>query len=200
MLDDLPTHDLATDGGLIDEPDRPLCIVAESDHKHNDWCWAYVGSAISEYYLRNGPAPSPWTPAQLANQTFSRCDCDATNNCDLVRRLDEILTITGNLAAAPKGRALTEDEIRTEYAAKRPIGIRVDWGDSTTGVGHALIVRGIFRRNDEVRIDVTDPDYGTADYPLSAFQGTYTEHSGTWTVTYFTGPSDGGHMDLFPCP
>lgn len=158
-----------------------LAYVQQTQLQFN-WCWAAVAASTSGFY---DPA-STWTQCDLVNEEQGLVDCclnGASAACDVPWYLHLALTRTGNLRAR-WGSFATEQEIRDEIDAARPLCVRIGWSG---GTGHFVVIAGydVDIVTGELILTVHDPFSGLNTLSYDELRLSYL-NDGTWSHSYFT--------------
>jgi Papain-like cysteine protease AvrRpt2 len=147
--------------------------------EQTQWCWAAVSTSVARFY----DGGSGWTQCQMAGQELNRSSCcedGSTAECNQPWYLDRALSRAGTFAGMEAAPSTGLDPVPGEIGAGRPVCARIAWSG---GGGHVVVIEGY--RQDNTRIAVEDPWYGSSDVPMSSFRGSY-QGSGSWTHYYLT--------------
>ena len=156
-----------------------LRFIMQRQLKSN-WCWAATSTSVSYYYNSN----SPWTQCRVACTILHRNDCcndGDPNLCNVVGKLNEALTVTGNYVTLVFG-VLSAAKIQAQINAGAVIGARIEWADAT---GHFVAIYGINQINGQYYLNIADPIYGNSILPIDEFANRY-QGRGQWNVSYIT--------------
>jgi Peptidase_C39 like family len=153
-------------------------------HQRQDfWCWAATSVSVSVYY----DPRADWTQCAMVNaekELTTCCEDGATRACDAPNKLSTPLRRADVLDRMHEG-AVDYDVIRREIDAGRPVGVRVEWGDTDTG--HFIVIEG-YQSSGEEGLAVEDPQKGPSDVDFTTLTKGFYNGDGAWTHTYFTRP------------
>jgi hypothetical protein len=178
-------------GGVAPSP-SPGVDITMGLQPNDNWCWAYVASAIARFF----DPGSPWTPCALANEAFGNaahvncCTDYYSSICDKRFHLkDAMQNITGNLKQPIPG-AIDVVQIRQELTNGAPLCVRIRFpGDPEDG-GHDVIIRSVGQDLEgRDTVSILDPRLeGISWWPISELRNNYGIGGGRWVETYTTKP------------
>lgn len=145
------------------------------------WCWAAVGSMVSEWYAQQSgsAALSQCGVAAVTLSLPSCCSPSSVNpNCLRLWGLDQALSKSGHFAGS--GGSPNLATVVSEINANRPIAAMIRY----PGIIHFVLVTGY--SDGQQLLVVCDPAGSQAfSTPISAFFSKY-NNAGSWGGWYFT--------------
>jgi hypothetical protein len=149
----------------------------------SQWCWAATSVSVSSYY----DSQAGWTQCAMVNAQkglTTCCEDGSSEPCNTPNVLSGPLRRADVLDRKEQG-SVDYEAVRREIDAGRPLGVRVEWGDTHTG--HFIVIEGYQRSGDE-RVAVEDPFAGPFDLSFATLTEGLYQGTGFWTHTYFTRP------------
>lgn len=142
----------------------------------SNWCWAANGASVGNYYWGSGT----YTQCGIANTCQGKTTC-CTNpgGCNQYGYLDQALQAARSFDSMAGGSA-TFSQLQARIDNSQPVGTRVAWNG---GGAHFMMVTGY--NNDQNKITIQDPWYGTSTIAYASYPASY-HGGGNWTHTYYT--------------
>ncbi len=157
--------------------------------QENEWCWAAVAVSLHEFL--NPASAATWSQATLATPVLtleraiaSGVNCAETPDvCNLPARLDDALSILGNLGAAGflQGEHLTFESLQEWIDDQLPVCARIVW---FSGGAHFIALDGYrVLSSGQQQVHVEDPLYGPSLQNYDDLVSDYPP-GGSWQDTY----------------
>ena len=145
------------------------------------WCWAAIGSMVSNFYAIERNMGTPMTQCQVASLTLARPCCPSPPpppNCRIQQNLQKTLLMIGhgsNRPAQPPSFAV----VATEIQNGRPLCFAFQYNQ---GALHYLLINGCDPQDGQITL--IDPASGIAS--SGPFSNLVQNNAGNWAGWIFT--------------